>query len=63
VGGLITGLIRAGLPEITKSQLILRCCIPPEVAIATSVFVLAIAADAGAIVHAISATPAWDVLV
>jgi uncharacterized membrane protein YfcA len=63
VGGFITGLISAGLPEITTSQLILRCRIPPEVAIATSVFVLAIAAGAGAIVHAISATPAWDVLV
>ncbi|MFD1564492.1 sulfite exporter TauE/SafE family protein [Haloarchaeobius amylolyticus] len=62
VGGLITGLISAGLPEITTTQLIMRCRLPPRVAIATSVFVLALAAIAGAAVHALAATPVWYVV-
>ncbi|MCL7418392.1 MAG: sulfite exporter TauE/SafE family protein [Halalkalicoccus sp.] len=61
-GGFITGLISAGLPEVTTTQLIVRCRLPPRVAIATSVFVLAIAAIAGAAVHAIAATPVWYVV-
>jgi uncharacterized membrane protein YfcA len=61
-GGFITGLISAGLPEITTTQLIVRCRLPPRVAIATSVFVLAIAAVAGAAVHALAATPVWYVV-
>lgn len=62
VGGFITGLISAGLPEITTTQLIVRCRLPPRVAIATSVFVLAVAAIAGAIVHALAATPVWYIV-
>jgi uncharacterized membrane protein YfcA len=62
VGGFITGLISAGLPEITTTQLIVRCRLPPRVAIATSVFVLAVAAIAGAAVHALAATPVWYVV-
>ena len=62
VGGFITGLISAGLPEITTTQLIVRCRLPPRVAIATSVFVLAVAAIAGAVVHALAATPVWYVV-
>lgn len=61
-GGFITGLISAGLPEIVTTQLILRCRLPPRVAVATSVFVLAIAAAAGAAVHALTATPVWFVV-
>lgn len=61
-GGFITGLISAGLPEITTTQLIVRCRLPPRVAIATSVFVLAIAAVAGAAVHALAATPVWYIV-
>jgi uncharacterized membrane protein YfcA len=61
-GGFITGLISAGLPEITTTQLIVRCRLPPRVAIATSVFVLAVAAVAGAAVHALAATPVWYVV-
>ena len=53
-GGFITGIISAGLPEVTTTQLIVRCRMPPRVAVATSVFVLAIAAIAGAAVHAVS---------
>jgi len=62
VGAFITGLISAGLPEIVTTQLIVRCRIPPRVAVATSVFVLAIAAAAGALVHALTATPVWYVV-
>jgi uncharacterized membrane protein YfcA len=62
VGAFITGLISAGLPEIVTTQLIVRCRIPPRVAVATSVFVLAIAASAGALVHAVTATPVWYVV-
>jgi uncharacterized membrane protein YfcA len=62
VGGFITGLISAGLPEITTTQLIVRCRLPPRVAIATSVFVLGVAAIAGAAVHALAATPVWYVV-
>jgi len=62
VGGFVTGLISAGLPEITTTQLIVRCRLPPRVAVATSVFVLAIAAIAGATVHALAATPVWYVV-
>ena len=61
-GGFITGLISAGLPEIVTTQLIVRCRIPPRVAVATSVFTLAIAAGAGALVHALTATPVWYVV-
>jgi uncharacterized membrane protein YfcA len=61
-GGFITGLISAGLPEVTTTQLIVRCRLPPRVAVATSVFVLAIAAVAGAIVHALAATPVWYII-
>lgn len=61
-GGFITGLISAGLPEVTTTQLIVRCRLPPRVAVATSVFVLALAAIAGAIVHALVATPVWYVV-
>lgn len=61
-GGFLTGLISAGLPEIVTTQLVIRCRLPPRVAIATSVFVMAIAASVGALVHALSATPVWWVV-
>jgi len=61
-GGFVTGLISAGLPEITTTQLVVRCRLPPRVAIATSVFVLAIAATAGAAVHALASEPVWYVV-
>ncbi len=62
-GGLITGMISAGLPEIVTAQLVLRCRVPPRVAVATSVFVLAITAMVGAVVHAAHAEPVWYVVV
>ena len=62
VGGLLTGMISAGLPEITTTQLILRCRVPPRVAVATSVFSLAITAVVGAAIHLLVAEPAWNVV-
>jgi len=62
IGGFITGLISAGLPEIVTTQLIVRCRVPPRVAVATSVFVLGVTAVAGAVVHALTATPVWYVV-
>jgi uncharacterized membrane protein YfcA len=62
LGGFITGLISAGLPEIVTTQLIVRCRVPPRVAVATSVFVLGVTAIAGAAVHALTATPVWYVV-
>jgi uncharacterized membrane protein YfcA len=61
-GGFITGLISAGLPEVVTTQLIVRCRLPQRVAVATSVFTLGVAAGAGALVHALSATPVWYVV-
>ena len=61
-GGFITGVISAGLPEIVTTQLVTRCHVPPRVAVATSVFVLAITAAVGAGIHALSATPVWHVV-
>lgn len=62
VGGVLTGMISAGLPEISTTQMVVRCRVPPRVAIATSVFTLAIVAAVGAGIHALSAQPAWRVV-
>lgn len=62
VGGAFTGLVSAGLPEISTAQLVIRCRIPPRVAVGTSVFVLAITALAAAAIHAAAAAPAWNVV-
>lgn len=63
IGGGLTGLISAGLPEISTTQLVVRCRMPPRIAVATSVFVLAVTAVVGAGVHALSAVPVWSVIV
>ena len=62
LGGVLTGMISAGLPEISTTQLVARCRVPPRVAIATSVFTLAIVAAIGAAVHAMNAEPVWQVV-
>ena len=36
VGGALTGMISAGLPELSTTQLILRCKVAPRVAVATA---------------------------
>ncbi len=61
-GGALTGMISAGLPEISTTQLIVRCRLPPRVAVATSVFTLAVVAAVGAGIHALSAQPVWHVV-
>ena len=62
VGAFLTGLMSAGLPEITTTQLMLRCHIPPRVAVATAIFVLTVTVFFAAGVHALSAQPAWHVV-
>jgi len=62
LGGFLTGLISAGLPELNTTQLVVRCRVPPRIAVATSVFTLAITALVGAGVHALAAQPAWHVV-
>lgn len=62
MGGLLTGIMSAGLPEISTTQLVLRCGAPPRVAIATSVFVLAVTAAFGAAIHALSTEPVGSVM-
>ena len=62
LGGVLTGMISAGLPEISTTQLVARCGVPPRVAIATSVFTLAVVAALGAAVHALHAQPVWPVV-
>ncbi len=62
VGGVLTGLMSAGLPEITTTQLVVRCHLPPRIAVATSIFVLAVSVAAGALTHALQAQPAWAVV-
>jgi uncharacterized membrane protein YfcA len=63
IGALLTGLMSAGLPEITTTQLMLRCRIPPRVAVATAIAVLTVTVFFAAGVHALSAKPAWYVVV
>lgn len=63
IGALLTGLMSAGLPEITTTQLILRCRIPARVAVATAIFVLTITVFFAVGIHALSARPAWHVVV
>ncbi|MEE8470612.1 MAG: sulfite exporter TauE/SafE family protein [Dehalococcoidia bacterium] len=63
LGGFLTGLISAGLPEITTTQLMLRCQIPPRVAVATAIFVLSVTVFFAAAVHALVAQPAWHVVI
>ena len=60
--GLFTGMISAGLPEISTTQLVIRCHLPARVAIATSVFTFAIVALIGAGIHALAAEPPWHVV-
>ena len=62
LGGALTGLISAGLPEVTTTQLVVRCQLPPRIAVATSIFVLAVSVLAGAATHALQAQPVWSVV-
>lgn len=63
IGAFLTGLVSAGLPEITTQQLTMRCHIPSRVAVATAIFVLTITVFFAAGVHVLEAEPAWYVVV
>ncbi len=63
IGSLLNGLVSAGLAAITTTQLIVRCRIPPRVAVATAIFVLTVTDFFAAGVHALNATPAWHVVI
>ncbi|MDR9459089.1 MAG: sulfite exporter TauE/SafE family protein [Dehalococcoidia bacterium] len=63
IGGLLTGLVSVGLPEITTQQLTMRCHIPSRIAVATAIFVLTVTVFFAAGVHALEAEPAWYVVV
>jgi uncharacterized membrane protein YfcA len=51
VGGLFVGLISTGLGELNGYFLLQRCRVPSKVAVATSVFIVAVTALAGATGH------------
>lgn len=61
-GGFLTGLISAGLPEISTTQLVTRCKIPAQIAVATSIFVLAIATAVGVGIYGATLEIPWEVL-
>ncbi|MBT3362076.1 MAG: sulfite exporter TauE/SafE family protein [Chloroflexi bacterium] len=63
VGGLLTGLISAGLPEITTTNLIIWRKVPPRVAVATAIFVVMITGLFIVGIHALNAKSAWNVIV
>lgn len=63
LGAGLTGLMSAGLPEITTTQLILRCRIPPRVAVATSITVLTVTVFFAAGIHALAGGAAWHIVV
>jgi len=62
IGGFLTGAMSAGLPEIVTTFNIFRYRLSTRVAIATSIFVLAICSAVGAVVHSVSASVDWDVV-
>lgn len=63
IGALLTGLMSAGLPEITTTQLIIRCHVPARVAVATAIFVLTITILFAVGIHILGASPAWHVVI
>ena len=62
-GAFLQGLMGAGLPEITTTQLVLRGKLPPRVAVATSVTTLTVTVFFAALIHAIGGEPPWHVAV
>jgi uncharacterized membrane protein YfcA len=62
IGAFLTGLVSAGLPEITTQQLTMRCHIPSRIAVATAIFVVTVTVFFAAGVHALEAEPAWYVV-
>lgn len=61
-GAFLQGLMGAGLPEVTTTQLILRGKLPPRIAVATSVTTLTVTVFFAALIHAIGGEPPWHVV-
>ena len=61
-GAFLQGLMGAGLPEITTTQLILRGKLPPRIAVATSVTTLTVTVFFAALIHAMGGDPPWHVV-
>lgn len=62
-GAFLQGLMGAGLPEVTTTQLLMRGPLPPRVAVATSVTTLTVTVFFAALIHAIGGEPPWHVVV
>ncbi|MCY4623986.1 MAG: sulfite exporter TauE/SafE family protein [Chloroflexi bacterium] len=62
-GAFLQGLMGAGLPEVTTTQLVLRGKLPPRIAVATSVTTLTVTVFFAALIHAIGGEPPWHVVV
>ncbi len=61
-GAFLQGLMGAGLPEVTTTQLLLRGKLPPRVAVATSVTTLTVTVFFAALIHALGGEPPWHVV-
>ena len=62
-GAFLQGLMGAGLPEVTTTQLVLRGKLPPRIAVATSVTTLTVTVFFAALIHAVGGEPPWHVVV
>ena len=60
-GAFLQGLMGAGLPEVTTTQLLLRGKLPPRIAVATSVTTLTVTVFFAALIHALGGEPPWHV--
>ena len=60
-GAFLQGLMGAGLPEVTTTQLVLRGKLPPRIAVATSVTTLTVTVFFAALIHAVGGEPPWHV--
>ena len=61
-GAFLQGLMGAGLPEVTTTQLLLRGKLPPRIAVATSVTTLTVTVFFAALIHALGGEPPWHVV-
>ena len=60
-GAFLQGLMGAGLPEVTTTQLLLRGKLPPRIAVATSVTTLTVTVFFAALIHTLGGDPPWHV--
>jgi hypothetical protein len=62
-GAFLQGLMGAGLPEVTTTQLLLRGKLRPRIAVATSVTTLTVTVFFAALIHALGGEPPWHVVI